>query len=329
MLNMYWEYAGTRYKNKFKVIEASRGDLQKISFHAYPDFLYQKDFTSEPHTSYKELLRQRALQLRDKYKFLKLYFSGGQDSITMLNAFVENNIFVDQININLFGSENSKSNIEANEYAIPFVKKHFEHTKTKISLIKSDLSYYDKYLGEKWLQTRSNFSIRHFNVPNIRGKNYCNIFGYLDPTVYYENGKYYHQLFDGEIEELINSRNIECFFSSPDFFELHIKQLHIVKNFIKFNDNREQILDLYYNDQQSYLDIVKKLCRDNALYSNKIYHKGDKTSFANQKDRIVLSEIPQFLKDRFRYSVSTSINRVSLYRHLTKTYGAKPICLGE
>ena len=49
MLNMYWEYAGTRYKNKFKVIEASRGDLQKISFHAYPDFLYQKDFTSEPH----------------------------------------------------------------------------------------------------------------------------------------------------------------------------------------------------------------------------------------------------------------------------------------
>ena len=173
------------------------------------------------------------------------------------------------------------------------------------------------------------FQLRHFNVPNIRGKNFCNIFGYLDPTVYYENGKYYHQLFDGEIEELINSRNIECFFSSPDFFELHIKQLHIVKNFIKFNDNREQILDLYYNDQQSYLDIVKKLCRDNALYSNKIYHKGDKTSFANQKDRIVLSEIPQFLKDRFRYSVSTSINRVSLYRHLTKTYGAKPICLGE
>ena len=79
----------------------------------------------------------------------------------------------------------------------------------------------------------------------------------------------------------------------------------------------------------SYLDIVKKLCRDNALYSNKIYYKGDKTRFANQKDRIVLSEIPQFLKDRFRYSVSTSINRVSLYRHLTKTYGAKPICLGE
>jgi hypothetical protein len=77
------------------------------------------------------------------------------------------------------------------------------------------------------------------------------------------------------------------------------------------------------------LDIVKKHCRDNALYSKKIYYKGDISRFANQKDRIVLSEMPQFLKDKFRYSVSTSINRVSLHRHLLKSYGAKPICLGE
>jgi len=329
MLNMYWEYAGTRYKSKFKVVEASRGNLHKISFHAYPDYLYQKDFTSEPTTPYKELLRQRALQLRDKYKFLKLYFSGGQDSITMLNVFVENNIFVDQINIMLWGSEDSKSNIEANEYAIPYVKKHFEHTKTKISLIKNDFNYYNKYLGEKWLHTRSNFSLRHDHFPNIRGKNYCNIFGYIDPTVYYDKGKYYHQIFDGEIEELVNSRNIECFFSSPDFFELHMKQLHIVKNFIKFNSNREQILDLYYNDPQSYLDTVKKVCRDDALYSERIYHKGDIARFANQKDRIVFSEMPQFLRDKFRYSVSTLVNNVSLYRHLTKKFGAKPICLGD
>lgn len=329
MFNMYWEYAGTRYKNKFKVIEASRGDLQKISFHAYPDFLYQKDYTSESLTNYKELLRQRALQLRDKYKFLKLYFSGGQDSFTMLNVFIENDIFLDQININLFGSENSKSNIEANEYAIPFIKKNFENTKTKISLIKNDLDYYNEYLGEKWLKTKSSFSIRHFHFPNIRGNNYCNILGYLDPTVYFDKGKYYHQLFDGEIVELVNSRNVEFFFSSPDFFDLHIKQLHLVKNFIKFSDNREHILDLYHKDPESYLNIVKRVCRDNALYSNKIYHKGNIFRFANQKDRIVFSEIPQSLKDRFRYAVSTSVNNVPLYRYLTKTYGAKPICLGE
>ena len=49
MLNSYWEYAGTRYKHKFKVLEASRGNFHDVSFHLFDDPSFEKyDWTVEP-----------------------------------------------------------------------------------------------------------------------------------------------------------------------------------------------------------------------------------------------------------------------------------------
>ena len=328
MLNIYWEYAGTRYKHKLKAIEASRGNIQDITFHAFSNAFYNRDHTIEPSTPYKELLKQRALQIRDKYKFIKLYFSGGQDSFTMLNAFVENGIFIDQININLFGNENSRSNIEANEYAIPYIKKHFEFTNTKITVLKNDFDYFNEYLGDKWLHTRTNLYLRHFNIPNIRGKNYCNLFGFLDPSAYFENGKYYYSLWDGEIEELLGFRNCELFFSSEDLPDLHLKQLHLVKNFIKHNNDKKHILNLYNDDIETYLDVVKVVCRDKALFT-KIYSKSIKNRFTNDKDRVLFSELPNHLKDKYKYVLSTKVGGNLLVRLLKNNHHAAPISLGE
>lgn len=328
MLDIYWKYAGTRYKHKFKAIEAAGGNLQDITFHAFSDSIYAQDFTQEPQVSYNELLKQRALQLRDKYKFIKLYFSGGQDSMTMLNAFIDNNIFVDQININLFGDTNSQSNSEANNYAIPYIKKHFEGTKTKITILKNDFSYYNDYLGDKWFNTRTNFSLRHFNIPNIRGKNYCNLFGFLDPTVYYDKGKYYHTLWDAEIEELLGFRNCELFFSSEDFFLLHLKQLHLVKNFIKRSTDSQYILNLIRDDYEHYLDTIKVICRDKALFP-KIYTKGRKNLLTNEKDKIIFNELPTYLQDRYKYLVSTKVSNNLLIRLVRTAHNSTPICLGH
>lgn len=47
--------------------------------------------------SLNELYRLRAQQLRDKYSYLVLAFSGGGDSTNMLNAFINNNIHLDEV----------------------------------------------------------------------------------------------------------------------------------------------------------------------------------------------------------------------------------------
>jgi hypothetical protein len=42
-----------------------------------------------------ELYRQRAQQLRDRYDYLVLYYSGGADSSNILDTFIKNNIKLD------------------------------------------------------------------------------------------------------------------------------------------------------------------------------------------------------------------------------------------
>ena len=44
-----------------------------------------------------ELYRERAQQLRDKYDYLIISYSGGSDSDTVLHAFIDNNIRVDEV----------------------------------------------------------------------------------------------------------------------------------------------------------------------------------------------------------------------------------------
>ena len=329
MLDMYWEYAGTRYKHKFQVIDAARGNISDISFNIFSDAYFSYDFSKEPALSYDELLKQRALQLRDKYKYIKLFFSGGQDSITMLNAFKKNNIFIDEIITYRFGSEKNASNKEADLYAIPYLKKHFSNTKTKLTVYENDLSYFNKYIGEKWLHTRSSMSLRHFNIPKINGKNFCNLFGYLDPKVYFENGKYYSRSFDSEFFELVQYRNIELFFTSEDFLELHAKQLHLVKNFIKYNPNRDHILNLYYKEPANYDETVKRSCRDFPLFGT-IYNKYNSRNmtFLNDKDRLVFKEFTPSMQERFKYQMSTRTGNHLLYRVMVP-YETGKICLGE
>jgi hypothetical protein len=59
------------------------------------------DWTIPVETPLSELYKNRAQQLRDQYDYLVLYFSGGADSANILHAFVENNIFLDEIVMHL------------------------------------------------------------------------------------------------------------------------------------------------------------------------------------------------------------------------------------
>ena len=64
----------------------------------YHETIFQKALWSqEPPVLLEELYKQRALQLREAYDHIVVFFSGGVDSWYILNAFVKNNIQVDEI----------------------------------------------------------------------------------------------------------------------------------------------------------------------------------------------------------------------------------------
>jgi hypothetical protein len=57
------------------------------------------DWTVEPQESLKELYKERCQQLRDKYEYIVLSYSGGADSHEILYTFFENDIFIDEIQV--------------------------------------------------------------------------------------------------------------------------------------------------------------------------------------------------------------------------------------
>jgi len=103
-INSYQDYVSGYYQVGSeifvnKTVALIRGSETKI----FPTWHFHSDVYSHMlwhHTTslpLDDLYRQRALQLRDNYDFISLSFSGGADSYTSLMAFLDNNIFIDEI----------------------------------------------------------------------------------------------------------------------------------------------------------------------------------------------------------------------------------------
>jgi hypothetical protein len=86
------------FTNKLEAICAQRLlPHATIYFNWYEHLFSQFDFHCEPTEPYTELVRQRAQELRDRYGYIRLWFSGGSDSVSALNAFINNGIHLDEI----------------------------------------------------------------------------------------------------------------------------------------------------------------------------------------------------------------------------------------
>jgi len=69
----------------------------KIQFY-YNDHIFSNiNWEKTIHLDISVLYRDRAQQLRDKYRYLILRYSGGSDSTQVLETFLKNNIFLDEI----------------------------------------------------------------------------------------------------------------------------------------------------------------------------------------------------------------------------------------
>ena len=333
MLNSYWEYAGTRYKNKFRAIDAANGKIKKITFHAFEDVSFNNyPWSIEPVTPLKQLQKERALQLRDTYDYIKLWFSGGADSTTMLNTFLDNNIHVDEIGVYRSSTDgdfdNNLGEYEINTHTLPYLKS-IQHLipKTKIKIIKHGKEYFDSVLGDKWFYTKSSLSLRHTYFPKINGKNFCNLLGCLDPIVITNNGNWYSEIWDtSSIAELTNIRNVEMFYTTSSMPELHAKQCHMVKNYL-INSNK---LD---NDTNFIKRVIRSVIRDKAIAPEPSFFKKSilpkDTLFFNFKDRYQYKNCSKEQKEKIKYLYKTATVNGYILPNLLTNYRAKKLCLSE
>jgi len=94
----YWQVAGRKFFGKMDCLQyASKIKDYKITYHCFDHAYSSLDWTKEPTESLDDIYKRRAKQLRDKYDYIMLSFSGGADSTNMLDTFIKNKIHVDEV----------------------------------------------------------------------------------------------------------------------------------------------------------------------------------------------------------------------------------------
>jgi len=94
----YWQSSDKKFINKYDaLLHITNNNLPLPSYKFFDAVWDNFDRSLISTISLKELYRQRAIQLREKYDYLILYFSGGADSYNVLRSFIDNGIKLDEI----------------------------------------------------------------------------------------------------------------------------------------------------------------------------------------------------------------------------------------
>ena len=247
---MFWinKLTGQKYYNKVQALKNST-ELKFCVHEGYEDC----DWLTEPTGSWEDIMLARAIDLREKHDYLRIYYSGGSDSHEILSLFLKHHIHIDEIlmarqsPVNYF---TGPSNKEINEVAIPFVNSIKDTIpNTKVTVCDIGEQAFNNYFGQKNFLTDcysnhfrpgwcANFHVLVPGINDIPGV--CNLDGLEKPTIGIDNTgiflQYTDNTFGGNIvsQERASTSAIDNFFLEP---KLLSKQCHIINNeYLKTGD---------------------------------------------------------------------------------------------
>ena len=205
------------------------------------------DFSIEPEQSWIELLVEHAQLIRDNFGTLRLWYSGGIDSDLMLDVFLQNNIHLDEIHVNMHGIPGAQFE---QQYALDRLKNYADKL-NKVKIIQHNFtkeSLYNEYNRQNWTWKGSDIPSRCFRFtlfPYGREEvapDTCDIFGHAKPNIFKYHGKWYAYVLDGAMHgnQMEGLRGYRQFFYA-DHPLVYIKQLHMVKNYIQSHYPTDQI----------------------------------------------------------------------------------------
>jgi hypothetical protein len=255
----YWTVDSEEFNNKVKaILYAQEKNLgtDSIQYHYNDQWWDQHDWSQEPVENLDDLYVKRAKQLRDQYETLILRFSGGADSLNILKTFVENNIKIDIVSVQLWklGDPDNTivpNNIEKELIAFPLLKelqskgadfKVIVSDQSELfSVIADDPTWFLKFDTPRFTLTDivahrscTTEEYQEYNKPST-----CVIVGVDKPRVKVKHNKIWYFEIDDCFHSLhrTNESNMvqEPFYWTADMPEIPIKQSHEVKKFYKNN----------------------------------------------------------------------------------------------
>ena len=223
--------------------------------------------------SLPELYKERAQQLRDKYDYLILYYSGGADSHNILKVFVDNNIKLDEVcvkwpkalieNRNIYTPNNvdtSARNYWSEwDYCIKPCLDWLGTNRPDIKItIKDFIGNPDKFNVDNMFDTTIHHAFQagilinsqtsESELPLIeKGKTVGNIYGVNKPLL----SKYQNMLFTfftdvplrDAVKSIYNPYGAECFYWAPDCPSILFEQANqCVQHYKRFPEDKQYLV---------------------------------------------------------------------------------------
>ena len=257
----HWTVGSQKFVNKYQALLYGKQNQLPIDYIFFDSVWQLFDRSLLGKFTLQELYKKRAQQLREKYDYLILYFSGGADSWNVLRSFIDNNIKIDEVCVkwckdtidNRIYTPNTVELSAINylsewDYAIKPALEWLSqyHPTIKIEIVDwfkdKSFSKVEEIFGivNHWHDVEVNsLAVWSPSESNLleKGLSVGSIYGVDKPNTYREDGKWYMYFLDSATAMgTPNPNNIygtEYFYWAPDFpiltFEMANKVIHAFK----------------------------------------------------------------------------------------------------
>ena len=310
----YYICNGQHFDSKLKAFMYSLKVKEDVAWNFNNRAFKENNWTVEPTETLDQLYDQRARDLREKYDYIMLSYSGGSDSHNILMSFIRQGLHIDEIVVNTMTKATEKCTVldpnnknnknAAAEYQLQTfprlkeVENLIPNTKITVLDLTDHLFNSLETIGDaSWITGKreqiniagaTRFNYIHFD--NIRknfdkDKRIALILGIEKPRSYIQDNKFYILFNDRaantvtvaeHIRDYTNS-SVEYFYWSPDALKILTKQAHIIKKWLEAFPVHQHIWQWENATPKNYRLIHERLLRS-LLYTtwNDNWYQADK-----------------------------------------------------
>lgn len=260
---------GCRTSSRNQALTWAGGDLTKIHFYCLDHVWDKADWGKEPQRDINEMILSRCHQLRDQYDWLCLWLSGGYDSQTILQSFVESKVVLDEI---AYMDRQDYYDDPELPFILQAIRKYKQYHNPNLRILHVPTGYHytaDLYkkLKEQWIfqpgcslrpsKSSAPFVQRFHDLVVQRQtstrRRRADIYGKEKPRLDLYQNKWYMCVPDSAMHDTTGAGIVE-FYTTQHMPELHIKQCYLAIKF--FETIPECCNDLVHkiqsHDQQYY-----------------------------------------------------------------------------
>lgn len=301
----YFSVGNQNLYSKLDAIKLSAATGEKVQWHYNDEVFGKQDWLTEPEKDIRTMYRERAQAIRDQFDYVVIMFSGGSDSTTVLDSFIDNNIPVNEVFMHQWikyqpEGVDSYMNAEITYSALPYLQRKLPTAWNTMVRLHDPSDYALACLNDRefvescWqgmnniqnLQMISLHHNLHRRFPEYvklidQGKSIVFVWGEAKPHISYdlEKNKHYfcfedhyaHAPQPRDQEQNDPTCQHEQFFNDPLHPEIKIKQCHLLLQTLKQIQHRKDIFLLTDGTKESHEQVRLYACPADTYFNNQKY----------------------------------------------------------